>query len=96
MRLIAFNKPRFHAHHLMRLLQLLSDPVHDAFAHFVILSELIFDTGIKSILEIGNLVLVQVGDGGLFLQGHVGQDFLDDLVYVGRGGHNFFRRPEIF
>ena len=67
----------------MRLLQHLPDPVHDILAHFVILSELTFDTNIEGLLEIGNFVLVEVGYDGLFLQRHVCQNVLDDLVYVG-------------
>jgi len=43
----------------------------------------------EGILEVGHLVLVQVGDGGLFLQGHVSQDITDDLVYFRGVGHNF-------
>ena len=46
-------------------------------------------TDIKGILEVVNLILIQVGDDGLFLQGHVGQDILDDLIYVVGIEHNF-------
>ena len=73
----------------MHLLKYLPDPVHDILAHFVILPELTADTDIKSILKTWNLVLVQVGDDGLFLQGHVSQDITDNLVYVGWVDHNF-------
>jgi NAD(P)H-flavin reductase len=70
--------------------------MHDILAHFVILSELTSDTHIEGTLKIGNLVFVQIGDDGLFLQGHVSQDITDNLVYVGWVGHIFSAGPKIF
>ena len=37
----------------------------------------------------GNFVLGQIGYGGLFLQGQVSQDFLNNPVYFVRVGHYF-------
>lgn len=41
----------------------------------------------RLLLKTGNITFVQVGDGGLFGQGHASQDFTDDLVYFGGVGH---------
>ena len=73
----------------MRLLQYLPNMSHNILANFVIYPELAANTSIECVLQMGDVVFVQVGECGLFLQGHIIQDFLGDLVIIVGVGHDF-------
>jgi hypothetical protein len=80
----------------MRLLQHFPYPVHDFPAHYIVLPELTAEVSVENFMEPVDILVVQTGDGSLFLYGHISQDFLDDLIYVGGSEHDFSASSKIF
>ena len=62
----------FHNPYPVSLLKHLPDPDNDILARFVIQAESPTEAGIEEIMEMENVFLVQIGDVGFFLHGHIG------------------------